>query len=104
MGPTALIYHQDVTLATPSITGIHHVTAIASDPQRTLDSIYFREPGGILFEIATDPPGFAVDEPSGHLGERLMLPRWLEPQRPSIEQRLPGLSRAGAPAASRESR
>ncbi len=54
-------------------------------------SIYFREPGGILFEIATDPPGFAIDEPQDHLGERLMLPQWLEPQRPELEQRLPAL-------------
>jgi len=54
-------------------------------------SIYFREPGGILFEIATDPPGFAVDEPVGQLGTRLELPPWLEPQRKEIEQVLPAL-------------
>jgi glyoxalase family protein len=56
-------------------------------------SIYFREPGGILFEIATDPPGFAVDEPPAHLGERLMLPEWLEPRRADLERRLPPLVR-----------
>jgi glyoxalase family protein len=55
-------------------------------------SIYFREPGGILFEIATDPPGFAIDEPADHLGERLMLPSWLEPQRPVVERTLPSLT------------
>lgn len=48
-------------------------------------SIYFREPNGILFEIATDTPGFAVDEDPAHLGERLILPPFLEPQRPFIE-------------------
>ena len=54
-------------------------------------SIYFHEPGGILFEIATDPPGFTVDESLEQLGTRLMLPPWLEPQRLAIEQTLPPL-------------
>jgi glyoxalase family protein len=45
-------------------------------------SIYFREPGGVLFEIATDPPGFAVDEPADRIGSSLVLPLWLEGQRP----------------------
>jgi glyoxalase family protein len=49
-------------------------------------SIYFREPGGVLFEIATDPPGFAFDEPVEHLGEALKLPAWLEGRRAEIEQ------------------
>ena len=57
-------------------------------------SIYFREPGGVLFEIATDPPGFATDEPVEHLGERLMLPPWLEPSRGELEPRLPRLTRS----------
>lgn len=48
-------------------------------------SIYFREPGGILFEIATDGPGFATDEDPAHLGERLALPPFLEPHRAQIE-------------------
>jgi glyoxalase family protein len=48
-------------------------------------SIYFREPGGVLFEIATDGPGFAIDEPVGELGRHLKLPPWLEPQRGAIE-------------------
>lgn len=47
-------------------------------------SVYFRETGGILFEIATDEPGFAVDEPVESLGEKLMLPPWLEPHREQI--------------------
>jgi glyoxalase family protein len=54
-------------------------------------SIYFREPGGVLFEIATDPPGFTVDEPLLELGRRLRLPPWLEPQREAIEASLPPL-------------
>lgn len=48
-------------------------------------SLYFREPNGILFEIATDGPGFATDEDPAHLGERLALPPFLEPQRRQIE-------------------
>jgi glyoxalase family protein len=52
-------------------------------------SIYFREPGGVLFELATDPPGFATDEPVEKLGEALKLPPWLERSRKRIEQLLP---------------
>ena len=52
-------------------------------------SVYFREPGGVLFELATDPPGFAVDEPVDRLGERLMLPPQLEEHRAEIENVLP---------------
>jgi len=52
-------------------------------------SVYFREPGGVLFEIATDPPGFTVDQKVEDLGERLMLPRWLEPVRERLEKVLP---------------
>ncbi|MFS0728139.1 ring-cleaving dioxygenase [Paenibacillus sp. 1P07SE] len=52
------------------------------------NAIYFREAGGILFEIATDPPGFAHDEPAETLGERLMLPAWLEENRAQIEANL----------------
>ncbi len=48
-------------------------------------AVYFREEGGILFEIATDPPGFAVDEEMEALGEQLMLPAWYEERRPQIE-------------------
>jgi len=52
-------------------------------------SIYFREPGGVLFEIATDPPGFAVDEPANALGSSLVLPLWLEGERSELERVLP---------------
>jgi glyoxalase family protein len=51
-------------------------------------SLYTREPGGILYEIATDGPGFAVDEDADTLGERLALPPFLEPQRDMIERGL----------------
>jgi glyoxalase family protein len=51
-------------------------------------SIYFREPGGVLFEVATIPPGFAVDEDPAHLGQALKLPPWVEPHRQEIEKNL----------------
>ncbi len=54
-------------------------------------SIYFREPGGVLFEIATDPPGFAVDEDPSALGQALKLPPQHEPLRAELERRLPPL-------------
>jgi glyoxalase family protein len=55
-------------------------------------SVYFREPGGVLFEIATDGPGFATDEDPAHLGEALVLPPWLEAQRSGIEGVLPPIA------------
>jgi glyoxalase family protein len=55
-------------------------------------SIYFREPGGVLFEIATDPPGFAIDEPADRLGTSLKLPPMYEPAREELEERLPKLT------------
>jgi glyoxalase family protein len=54
-------------------------------------SIYFREPGGVLLEIATDQPGFTVDEPLLELGQHLKLPPWLEPNREQIQASLPAL-------------
>ena len=51
-------------------------------------SLYFREPGGVLFELATDGPGFASDEDSSHLGEGIALPPFLEPQRAAIVKNL----------------
>ena len=50
---------------------------------------YFREPSGVLFEIATDQPGFAIDERPDTLGTALKLPAWLEPRRTEIERQLP---------------
>jgi len=91
----------------PGIGGVHHVAFRTPDDaahrgwQQALAragvpaspiidryyfrSIYFHEPGGTLFEIATDGPGFATDEPVGSLGERLALPPFLEPRRAEIE-------------------
>ena len=54
-------------------------------------SVYFKEPGGVLFEIATDVPGFAVDEPAATLGQALKLPQGLEQYRRGIEEVLPEL-------------
>ncbi len=92
---------------------VHHVAYRAPDQQTQLDwqrelldagvsvtevrdrsyftSIYFREPGGVLLEIATDGPGFDYDEPLLELGRRLRLPPWLEPRRNQIERALPEL-------------
>ncbi|ADW68051.1 ring-cleaving dioxygenase [Granulicella tundricola] len=88
---------------------VHHIAFRAKDDEaqkewralieQTLDvtpvldrdyfhSIYFREPGGVLFELATDNPGFATDESIDTLGERLCLPEWVEPQRAKIEARV----------------
>jgi glyoxalase family protein len=94
----------------PAIGGVHHVAFRTPDTteqtawQKQLasagrqvtplinrfyfSSIYFREPGGVLFEIATDGPGFATDEDAEHLGERLALPPFLEPHRKEIESGL----------------
>ena len=56
------------------------------------ESVYFREPNGIVFELATDGPGFDRDEDMDHLGEELILPPWLEPQRAEIEAALPPIN------------
>ena len=55
-------------------------------------SVYFLEPGGVLFELATDGPGFTADEDMATLGESLVLPPWLEPARAEIEAGLPRLN------------
>ncbi|MDQ3697031.1 MAG: ring-cleaving dioxygenase [Gemmatimonadota bacterium] len=59
-------------------------------------SVYFLEPGGVLFEVATDGPGFTADEDLAVLGERLVLPPWLEPRRAAIEAELSPLRPAAA--------
>lgn len=71
----------------------NHVEQSGFQPTPIVDrqyfnAIYFREEGGILFEIATDPPGFARDEEPERLGGKLMLPEWYEPHRPQIEAML----------------
>lgn len=95
------------------VGGVHHVAWRAIDAEQEMalraavqqsglrpttlidrfwfQSVYFREPGGVLFELATDGPGFAVDEDAQRLGELLVLPPWLEAQRTEIEAALPSL-------------
>jgi glyoxalase family protein len=73
------------------------VEGIGGSPTPVIDrfwfkSVYFKEPGGVLFELATDGPGFAVDEDPAHLGETLVLPPFLERHRPEIERVLPPLT------------
>ena len=97
---------------------VHHVALRARDDEHQLEirsvveglgydvtpvldrnyfhSIYFREPGGVLIEVATDPPGFAVDEDPAHLGESLKLPSGLEGRREELEAVLPELRVPGA--------
>ena len=70
-----------------------HPTPIVD--RQYFNAIYFREEGGILFEIATDPPGFARDEQPEALGEKLMLPEWFEESREQIEKNLPPIRSAG---------
>ena len=77
------------------------VIAAGGQPTPVIDrfwfkSVYFKEPGGVLFELATDGPGFAVDEDPPHLGESLVLPPFLEPMRAKIEAVLPDLRYASA--------
>jgi len=101
----------------PSANGtgiIHHVAFRAEDddeleslrekvvdmglsPSQVIDrhwfhSVYFRSPGGVLFEIATDGPGYDVDEDPDKLGQKLILPPWLESKRETIEKRLPEIT------------
>ena len=73
-----------------ALAKVGHRTTDVIDRQY-FNAIYFREPGGVLFEIATDPPGFAVDEPVETMGSKLMLPAQYEPMRARIEQALPPL-------------
>jgi glyoxalase family protein len=70
----------------------HHVSAVRD--RKYFNSIYYREPGGILFEIATDSPGFTVDEVPEDLGSKLVLPAWLEPERAKLQTVLPQLQLA----------
>lgn len=101
--------------------GVHHVAWRTTDVEHELElrqeiasaglqptalidrfwfqSVYFREPGGTLFELATDGPGFERDEDMQHLGEQLILPPWLEPHRAQIEAALPPLQRISKMAA-----
>jgi len=73
------------------LTRDHGLRVTEQKDRNYFRSVYFREPGGILFEIATDIPGFAVDEPAATLGRDLKLPKFLEDRRADIEARLPAL-------------
>ena len=73
------------------------IARVGLQPTKVVDrfwfqSVYFREPGGVLFELATDGPGFGRDEGLKNLGQQLMLPPWLEPRRQEIEAGLPELT------------
>jgi glyoxalase family protein len=81
--PTMTIWQQELIARGVSVTQILD--------RQYFKSIYFREPGGVLFEIATDAPGFDVDEPLLELGRHLKLPPWLEPDREQIAAALPPL-------------
>jgi len=72
----------------------HAIRTTEQKDRNYFRSVYFREPGGVLFEIATDIPGFAADEPAATLGQALKLPSFLEPHRTEIEARLPELAAA----------
>ena len=67
-----------------------HVTPVLD--RKYFKSIYFREPNGVLLELATIPPGFGVDEQFDALGQTLSLPDWLEPRRQTIEASLEPIS------------
>jgi glyoxalase family protein len=67
----------------------HNVTDVRD--RNYFRSIYFREPGGVLLEVATEGPGFLVDEPREALGRKLMLPEWEESRRAEIEAALPDI-------------
>jgi glyoxalase family protein len=77
---------QDAWIETLASAG-HRTTPVID--RQYFNAIYFREPGGVLFEIATDPPGFAVDEPEATMGQKLMLPPQYEAMRDRIERVLP---------------
>ena len=70
----------------------HGLTATGQKDRNYFRAVYFREPGGVLFEIATDGPGFTVDEPEATLGQALKLPAGLEARRHAIEAALPELT------------
>ena len=83
-------HKEAATLWQEALAAVGHRTTDVIDRQY-FNAIYFREPGGVLFEIATDPPGFAIDEPVATMGSKLMLPAQYEPMRARIEQVLPPL-------------
>ena len=109
-----VLHAPDAPAAMNGLGTVHHVAFAISDAEEQIKiraelvragvqvtevrdrqyfrSIYFREPGGVLFEIATVPPGFTVDETLSCLGQDLKLPPWEEPHRATIETKLPALT------------
>jgi glyoxalase family protein len=109
-------HHADAEPAVNGLGTVHHVAMAVGSAEEQLrlrgellqygckvtevrdrcyfQSIYFREPGGVLFEIATDQPGFTIDEPLADLGMALKLPAFLEPRRQELEAVLPSLELA----------
>ncbi len=85
--------HQNAVRASVETAGAHPTPVI---DRFWFKSVYFKEPGGVLFELATDDPGFAVDEDPKHLGEALVLPPWLEAERAAIEAALPEVVMPGS--------
>ena len=81
----------DQAAMTAQLSGEHGREVTEQKDRKYFRSVYFREPGHVLFEIATDAPGFAVDEPVDALGASLMLPDQYEPLRERIEATLPEL-------------
>jgi glyoxalase family protein len=124
-GPREALYHYDPAPEEEGTEGagtVHHIAWASADgdhsgwrrrvidegmkPTEIIDrkyfrSIYFREPSGVLFEIATLSPGFTVDEPADRLGESLMLPERHESLRPRLEQQLTPVSNPRAATAGR---
>jgi glyoxalase family protein len=107
-----IVCQPDIARGVVGTGSVHHIAWRASDDSHQLDlrkriirqahldptpvidrkyfhSVYFREPGGVLFEIATDPPGMTVDQKSEELGTKLTLPEWYEPLRSKLEHVLP---------------
>jgi glyoxalase family protein len=106
-----LLCHPDTAIGRVAAGSVHHIAFRAKDQAEQLQwrehlvdlgydvtpvidrtyfhSIYFREPGGVLFEIATEPPGFTLDEKVEELGMHLCLPPWMESARSQIEKILP---------------
>jgi glyoxalase family protein len=112
------LLHREPPQGRPGVGTVHHVAFRAADEEEQMawrerlsdagqfvtpqkdrqyfKSIYFREPGGILFEIATDGPGFTVDESVEELGSELKVPPWLEDDRETLAAALPPLDESGS--------
>jgi len=76
---------QSTWVETLNAAGVRHSGII---DRHYFHSLYFREPGGVLFELATEEPGFTVDGPAEEFGKKIILPPWLEPDRAQVEARL----------------